>query len=316
MNELKPSEDSVRHERLLYFFKMHRLDQPELEALELTPDRLIDALDRLEDRAQLLPRTRNRLSYIYVGVTEDGIHKLVLTTMRRFWSKVQAGNEIKDLKLKEGEDLAETAHLCIFPDGYLGIEFNQNGPKMSQFELLVNSKFGDELGVIGFLRCVRRTTLESVQKNQVYRKVGLRIWNSDVSAVGDNLRDHLIGAMQAMDTDSIEIIFRDPRNEKSNWTKRAKELIAGLVGYKVTDEKDKFRKPKVKVEAIDEHGTDYAFSLVSSEISMRRTISFEDDEESKYINSDRWFETIIKEKSSLQPVLDEAVYAKLGELDD
>lgn len=311
-DENKSGESNVRHDRLLYFYRMFRMDKAEEQDAPLTPDRVVAALNAVapENRFYLLPRTRNKLSYVYANRTSDGIERFILTTCRRFWSKVQEGAKLRDLRLAGEAELAETAHLCIFPDGFMGIEFNQTGPKLSQFEALVNERCGHTLGVVGFLRCMRRTTEEAVKKNQDFKKIKMRVWKSEIGKVPQNLRDNLIGAMDAMDVDNIEIVIRNPRNEKSGWKDNAMNLITSLVGYKPHD---KIRRPELKADAIDEHGIDYAFNLLNSQISMRRTITFDDNEESRYIDSSKWFETIVSEKEAQQQVLEKAIYGKIGE---
>lgn len=310
MKQMK-KPNTIKHNRLLYFFKIYRRDDPDKTP---TGTEIVTALNSLpvQERFIKLPNSGNRLSFVDFG-SDEGRQRVILTTCRRFWSKIQEGAQLKDLTLKSEQDLAETSHMVIFDDGHVGIEFNQHGPKMSQFEALINARCPG-LGVVKFLTCMRKESKDRISKNRVLKRMKLRIWKADIGQIRPKpLRESLLQTMNALDIDDLEIIVRNPRNDKSSFEKVGQKLIGNLLGYRATNPA---HQPVLKAEAIDEHGIKYGFGLFASQISMRKNISFEDDESSRYIDSTAWFNTIVAEKGIQDPILKEAVYAEIMADDD
>jgi hypothetical protein len=56
----------------------------------------------------------------------------------------EAGGQLTDLNLADDAGIYEVSHLCIFPDGIVGVEFNFYGPRPSRLAPYLHRSVGDD----------------------------------------------------------------------------------------------------------------------------------------------------------------------------
>ncbi len=89
--------------------------------------------------------------------------------------QAEAAGELTDLVLADDAGICEVSHLCIFPDGIVGIEFNFYGPRPSRLAPYLRRAVGDDCPEFKLEALLRQDVAAVLQRKKAVRKLDLNV---------------------------------------------------------------------------------------------------------------------------------------------
>lgn len=178
--------------RKIYFYRIHAGNTPAGEPIQY------DVKSALETIEMLGFKTHDR----YLK-DEDGfeiccwIHNLC-SPLKVTFGKIKRDDlpqlehegELSELSIPEELGLVECVHVMFFPENIVGVEYNFDGPKISQISEYLRIKSQDVCHQVPvFEQLLRRDVIKSIDKLQIVRKFSLKV------------RDSLFSSTQQADED-------------------------------------------------------------------------------------------------------------------
>lgn len=128
--------------------------------------------------------------------------KLRFATVRRnALPQAEAGGKLTDLVLAEDAGICEVAHMCVFSDGVVGVEFNFYGPRPSRFAPYLRRVVGDDCPEFMFEALLRQDVAAVLQRKKAVRKLTLNVRHPYIEVVA-NANARLGSALRAAETAS------------------------------------------------------------------------------------------------------------------
>lgn len=128
--------------------------------------------------------------------------KLRFASVRRnALPQAEAGGELTDLALAEDAGICESSHLCIFPNGIVGVEFNFFGPRPSRLAPYLRRVVGDDCPEFVLKALLRQDVAAVLQRKKAVRKLTLNVRRSYIETV-ENADRSLGSALRAAETAS------------------------------------------------------------------------------------------------------------------
>jgi hypothetical protein len=128
----------------------------------------------------------------------------------------ESGGELRDLLLEDHEGICETTHVCIFPEGAVGVEFNFFGPRPQRLGNYLRRVVGGPLFTMEAL--IRQDMAEQLMRKRAIRRMTLRIRRSAIDQVEEanaSLGDALRTAEQASGAECVGIILEPDPHQKT-----------------------------------------------------------------------------------------------------
>lgn len=89
--------------------------------------------------------------------------------------QAEAGGQLRDLDLAANAGICEVSHLCIFPEGIVGIEFNFYGPRPSRLAPYLHRTVGDDCQQFKLEALLRQDVAAVLQRKKAVRKLTLSV---------------------------------------------------------------------------------------------------------------------------------------------
>jgi hypothetical protein len=141
--------------------------------------------------------------------------------------QAEAGGELTDLSLADEAGICEVSHLCVFPDGIVGIEFNFYGPRPSRLVSYLRRAVGDDCPEFKLEALLRQDVADVLQRKKAVRKLNLKVRRSyiDVIAQADvGLGSALRAAETASHADCVGVYLEPEPYQR-------RDLDGGMLGF-------------------------------------------------------------------------------------
>lgn len=165
----------------------------------------VDGLPFRRDGGRYLARGDARLC-AWIDDT-DRICRLRFASVRdNALPQMEARGILSDLDIADDGGLCETSHMCVFPDGIVGMEFNFHGPRPSRFADYLRATVPDESPAFAMEGLLRQNIAAELENKRAVRTMILRVRRSyvDVIAEADLSLGHALRAgAQAGNADCV-----------------------------------------------------------------------------------------------------------------
>jgi hypothetical protein len=115
--------------------------------------------------------------------------------------QAEAGGELTDLVLAEEAGICEVSHLCIFPEGIVGIEFNFYGPRPGRVAPYLRRAAGDDCPEFKLGALLRHDVAALLQRKKAVRKLDLNVRRPHIDVI-EQANASLGAALRAAETAS------------------------------------------------------------------------------------------------------------------
>lgn len=162
------------------------------------------------------------------------ISKIRFGTIRRnALPQAESFGELKNLILAEEEGLCEVSHVCVFPDGIIGIEFNFYGPRASRLSTYLSSVGAVDSNAFTLESLLRSDISERLQNKKAVRRLELRVRKSYAQVVAEaneGLGKAFDAAATGTDADSVGIILAPEPYKRANLAAIILDFVKRMVG--------------------------------------------------------------------------------------
>lgn len=165
--------------------------------------------------------------------------------------QLEAGGQLRDLEVAEDDGLCETSHMCIFPDGIVGVEFNFYGPRASRFADYLRTLVREECPEFALEALLRQDIAAELQRKKAVRKISFSVRRSYVSTVEEadaSLGAAMRAAEEGSNADCVGVYLEPEPYQRRNLNEQMLDFIRRMAGR--PDLRDNAREFKVTV--IDE----------------------------------------------------------------
>lgn len=115
--------------------------------------------------------------------------------------QAEAGGELTDLVVADDAGICEASHLCIFPDGIVGIEFNFYGPRPSRLAWYLRRVVGDDCPEFKLEALLRQDVAAVLQRKNAVRKLSHNVRRPYIDVI-EQANASLGSALRAAETAS------------------------------------------------------------------------------------------------------------------
>lgn len=130
------------------------------------------------------------------------ISKIRFANVRRnALPQAEADGELRDLDLAANAGICEVSHLCIFPDGIVGVEFNFYGPRPSRLAPYLRRAVGDDCPEFRLEALLRQDVAAVLQRKKAVRKLSLNVRRPYIDII-EQAEASLGSALRAAETAS------------------------------------------------------------------------------------------------------------------
>jgi hypothetical protein len=140
--------------------------------------------------------------------------------------QAETGGELTDLALADEAGICEVSHLCTFPDGIVGIEFNFYGPRPSRLAPYLRRAVGDDCPEFKLEALLRQDVAAVLQRKKAVRKLDLNVRRPYIEVVEQanaSLGAALRAAATASNADCVGLYLEPEPYQRRN-------LDGGILG--------------------------------------------------------------------------------------
>lgn len=162
--------------------------------------------------------------------------------------QVEAKGQLSDLDVAEDAGLCETSHICIFPEGIVGVEFNFYGPRANRFADYVRSLAPDDCPEFVMEALLRQDIAAELERKKAVRALTLRVRRSYIGIVAEanrSLGDAFNAAERASNAECVGIYLEPEPYQRHDLSDSVFGFIKQMV--RRSDLHENIREFKVKV---------------------------------------------------------------------
>ena len=129
----------------------------------------------------------------------------------------ESGGVLSDILTDENSGICETAHVCFFPEGIVGIDFNFFGPRPTKLATYL-SRVGNTTS-FAMEALLRQDVAEQLAQKRALRRFTLRVRRSEIAQIETADRGTgraLRAAAEASDAQSVGIILEPEPHQRTN----------------------------------------------------------------------------------------------------
>ncbi len=144
----------------------------------------------------------------------------------------EEGGQLKDLNLAADAGLYEASHLCMFPDGIVGVEFNFYGPRPSRLAPYLRRAIGQGCPEFALEALLRQDVADVLLHKKAVRKLDLLIRRPYIAIIEDanaNLGAALRAAETASQADCVGLDLEPEAYKRRNLDDGIMNMLRGLV---------------------------------------------------------------------------------------
>jgi hypothetical protein len=202
--------------------------------------------------------------------------------------QAEAGGELTDLALADEAGICEVSHLCIFPDGIVGIEFNFYGPRPSRLAPYLRRVVGDDCPEFRLEALLRQDVTAVLERKKAVRKLDLNIRRPYIDVI-EQANASLGAALRAAETashaDCVGLYLEPEPYQRRN-------LDDGILGLlrRLAPRSDLRENARTLKATVIDQQTDRAeeIDLLRDELISQKTILRQHDRSRVLLSSDAY----------------------------
>jgi hypothetical protein len=133
--------------------------------------------------------------------------------------QAEADGELTDLDLTGNAGICEISHLCVFPDGIVGIEFNFYGPRPSRLAPYLHRTVGGDCPEFKLEALLRHDVAAVLQRKKAVRKLSLNVRRPYINVIEQanaSLGSALRAAEDASHADCVGVYLEPEPYQRRN----------------------------------------------------------------------------------------------------
>jgi hypothetical protein len=150
----------------------------------------------------------------------DQICKLRFANVRRnALPQAEAGGQLTDLNLADDAGIYEVSHLCIFPGGIVGFEFNFYGPRPSRLAPYLRRAVGEDCPEFSLEALLRQDVAAVLLRKKAVRKLTLSVRRPYIDVIEEanaSLGSALRAAETASEADCVGVFLEPEPYQQRN----------------------------------------------------------------------------------------------------
>jgi hypothetical protein len=183
----------------------------------------------------------------------------------------EAGGQLTDLNLADDAGIYEVSHLCIFPDGIVGIEFNFYGPRPSRLAPYLRRAVGQDCPEFTLEALLRQDVAAVLLRKKAVRKLDLNIRRPYIAIIEEanaNLGAALRAAETASQADCVGVYLEPEPYQRRNLDDGIMNMLRRLVQR--TDLRENARTLKATV--VDQENRTEEIDLLRDELISQKKV--------------------------------------------
>ncbi|MBB5082623.1 hypothetical protein [Nonomuraea endophytica] len=124
----------------------------------------------------------------WIDATGEVVRLRLGTIRKNALPQSELGGTLRNLALDTDEGLCETSHICLFPDGIVGVEHNFYGPRAKRLPVYMAHALSGAIPSFAMEALLNHNTAKQLEGNKSVRKLTLRVRKSYTSTIGEASR--------------------------------------------------------------------------------------------------------------------------------
>ncbi|MEV0633356.1 hypothetical protein [Nonomuraea wenchangensis] len=225
--------------------------------------------------------------------TVGKITKLRLGTIRKnALPQSEFGGTLRNLALEVDEGLCETSHICLFPNGIVGVEHNFYGPRAKRLSAYMTHALSGAFPPFVMEALLRHDVARQLEGNKSVRKLTLRVRKSYTAAIGEaneSLGRALDAAAVGSDAAVVGLILQPEPYKKIDLKTDLIHFLRNII--RKEDLREQARELKATI-VDDGTGRADEINLLEDQLISKKTI-LRQTSRSRVLNSDDAYRKII-----------------------
>ncbi|MEU9832581.1 hypothetical protein AB0D67_13720 [Streptosporangium sp. NPDC048047] len=121
----------------------------------------------------------------WVDATGEVIRLRLGTIRKNALPQSESGGTLRNLVLGEEEGLCETSHICLFPDGIVGVEHNFYGPRAKRLPIYMMYTLSGAIPSFTMEALLNHNIAKQLEGNKSVRRLTLRVRRSYTSTIAE-----------------------------------------------------------------------------------------------------------------------------------
>jgi hypothetical protein len=144
----------------------------------------------------------------------------------------EVGGQLTDLNLADEAGIYEVSHLCIFPDGIVGMEFNFYGPRPSRLAPYLRRAVGEDCPEFTLEALLRQDVAAVLSRQKAVRKLDLNVRQPYITVIAQanaSLGSALRAAETASHADCVGVYLEPEPYQRRNLDRGILDMLRQLV---------------------------------------------------------------------------------------
>ncbi|WP_157519164.1 hypothetical protein [Herbidospora mongoliensis] len=222
----------------------------------------------------------------WIDELSGDVAKIRLGTIRRnALPQSERGGTLRHLNLGDDEGLCETSHICIFPDGIVGVEHNFYGPRAKRLSTYMTHVLSDAAPSFALEALLRNDIAEQLEGGKSVRKLTIRVRRSYVAAIRDaneSLGKALDAAASGSDAAVVGLLLQPEPYKRMDLNSELIRFLRRMI------RRDDLREQTQELKATivdDETGRADEINLLEDQLISRRKF-LRQNQRSRVLNSE------------------------------
>ncbi|MEU8232838.1 hypothetical protein AB0C12_24930 [Actinoplanes sp. NPDC048967] len=222
-------------DRKIYFYRVDAGADESLKprSIDFRPVlQYVDGLPFEQGGGRYFMQSDGSLLCAWIGALGSVFRVQFGTIRRNALPQSEAYGKLKDLALAEEEGLCEVCHICIFPEGVVGMEYNFYGPRASRFPAYLERIAPGRVPEFTLESILRHDMLEKLRSKTGVRAMELKVRRSYIETVKE-LDQRTGNALEALaegnDAETIGVMLGPEPYQRVNLADRTLQFIRDMV---------------------------------------------------------------------------------------
>jgi len=183
----------------------------------------------------------------------------------------EIGGQLSDLDLADEAGIYEVSHLCIFPDGIVGMEFNFYGPRSSRLAPYLRRTVGGDCPEFALEALLRQDVADLLSRKKAVRKLDLSVRQPYIAVIEQanaSLGSALRAAETASQADCVGVYLEPEPYQRRNLDGGILDMLRQLV--RRSDLRENARTLRATV--VDQEDRTEEIDLLRDELISVKTI--------------------------------------------
>ncbi|MFJ2028606.1 hypothetical protein [Streptosporangium sp. NPDC087985] len=229
-----------------------------------------------------------------------GVTKLRLGTIRKnALPQFELGGTLRNLTLGADEGLCETSHICLFPDGIVGVEHNFYGPRARRLSAYMMNALSGSIPSFTMEALLRHDVAKQLEGNKSVRKLTLRVrrsYTSTITEANESLGRALNAAATGSDAAVVGLILQPEPYKKLDLKSDLIHFLRRIM--RKEDLREQARELKATIVDAKTGRTD-EINLLEDQLISKKTI-LRQTQRSRVLNSNDAYLKIIEAYEELR----------------